>query len=193
MPGDDDSDIVEEEKHRVDGLVRILPARHRRAMVQEAIVAFVIVRSQCLKSSARSSGRGEGQTDKSERFLFSGHSSQKIRTRENRAPIPTHLLADWSQEKAFIHPLRVSFDRQLGVHFIVESKLAHLVDKKFGSLISEPIHPSPGFSTKPKSATSSGAFCTLTYLIVNNISSDQTEQGYSLIFTNIFDLRDRFD
>jgi hypothetical protein len=41
MPGD--SVIVEEEKNRAQGLVRILPvSRHRRATAHEAIVAFII-------------------------------------------------------------------------------------------------------------------------------------------------------
>ena len=40
MPGD--SDIVEEEKHRAEGLVRILLPRHRRAAAQEAILLTMI-------------------------------------------------------------------------------------------------------------------------------------------------------
>lgn len=41
MPGD--SVIVEEEKNRAQGLVRILPvSRHRRATAHEAIVTFTI-------------------------------------------------------------------------------------------------------------------------------------------------------
>ena len=41
MPGD--SVIVEEEKNRAQGLVRILPvSRHRRATAHEAIVTFII-------------------------------------------------------------------------------------------------------------------------------------------------------
>ena len=41
MPGD--SDIVEEEKHRAEGLVRILPARQRRATAQEAMLPLHVI------------------------------------------------------------------------------------------------------------------------------------------------------
>lgn len=62
---------MEEEKHRAEGLERILPARHRRAterQEQQAIVSFEFFACSVMASVIRR--KVERRTDKSSAFFF---------------------------------------------------------------------------------------------------------------------------